>query len=318
MPRTVTVGLDGSTESLAATEWAAREARLRGLPLRLVNVWELVPEPMGRAPTPDTGTRRDPSEPGRPGTGPGRLLRERSDGIRLRHPGVDVTLEQRTGRPTDELVAAAEDAELLVLGSRGLSGIAGFLLGSVGLHVVAHTERPVVLVRARERAADEHTPAPSGTPSAATPFCPVVLGLDTAHPDDTLIRFAFDAAARRETALRVVHDWNPPPYFASGPREVPEPDPDLYIDLDEDLRRRTAAALTTELRPYRQEFPAVEVIEEARPGKPADHLIDASHDSSLLVVGRRIRHSPLGPHIGPVTHAVLHHAAAPVAVVAHG
>ena len=58
MFRTVTVGIDGSRESLAAAEWAAREARLRALPLRLVNVWEPVPEPMGREPAlgPGTGT----------------------------------------------------------------------------------------------------------------------------------------------------------------------------------------------------------------------------------------------------------------------
>ncbi|WP_159062426.1 universal stress protein, partial [Streptomyces caniscabiei] len=47
MSRTVTVGIDGSPESLAAAAWAAREARLRALPLRLLNVWEMVPEPMG-------------------------------------------------------------------------------------------------------------------------------------------------------------------------------------------------------------------------------------------------------------------------------
>lgn len=356
MSRTVTVGIDGSPESLAATEWAAREARLRSMPLRLINVWELVPEPMGRAPTPGTETRQDRERmPDREETGwsggeygdgsgaggpvpagarageygaseeersagtggAGRILREAVDGVRLRHPGVDVTVEQRTGRPTDELVKAAEDAELLVLGSRGLSGIAGFLLGSVGLHVVAHTETPVVLVRARELAADEHTPDPSGIPSAVTPFRPVVLGLDTAHLNDTLIGFAFEAAARRETALHVIHDWNPPPYFASGPRDIGELDPDLYVDLDTDLRERTAMVLTTALRPWRQRFPTVDVVEETRPGKPADHLIDASHEASLVVVGRRIRHSALGPHIGPVTHAVLHHAATPVAVVAH-
>ncbi|WP_149828810.1 universal stress protein [Streptomyces tailanensis] len=306
MPRTVVVGLDGSPESMAATEWAAREARLRALPLRLVNVWELFPEPMGRAPMLDTEARIEPEVPG---TGPGRILRERSDGIRLRHPGVEVTTEQLTGRATEALVKAAEDAELVVLGSRGVSGIAGFLLGSVGLHVIAHTERPVVLVRAEERAADEHAPDPSGTPADAAPFRPVVLGLDTAHPNGTLIRFAFEAAALRETALRVVHDWSPPPHFVLGLREDPEP--------AADLGREDATALAKVLSPWRREFPAVEVIEESRLGKAADHLVDASHTSSLVIVGRRIRHSPLGTHIGPITHAVLHHATAPVAVVAH-
>jgi nucleotide-binding universal stress UspA family protein len=46
MSRNVTVGLDGSSESRAAAEWAACEAKSRGLPVRLVHVWEPVPEPM--------------------------------------------------------------------------------------------------------------------------------------------------------------------------------------------------------------------------------------------------------------------------------
>ena len=50
MLRTITVGLDGSRESRAAAEWAAREAGLRGLPLKIVHVWEPVPEPMAQAP----------------------------------------------------------------------------------------------------------------------------------------------------------------------------------------------------------------------------------------------------------------------------
>jgi nucleotide-binding universal stress UspA family protein len=56
---------------------------------------------------------------------------------------------------------------------------------------------------------------------------------------------------------------------------------------------------------------------ESRFGPAAEHIVEASHQASLVVVGRRVRRSPLGAHIGSVTHAVLHHAAAPVAVVAH-
>jgi nucleotide-binding universal stress UspA family protein len=71
------------------------------------------------------------------------------------------------------------------------------------------------------------------------------------------------------------------------------------------------------LRPWRQKYPDVDVVEQSRSGNPADHVIDSSHDASLVVVGRRIRPGAIGAHIGPVTHAVLHHATAPVAVVAH-
>lgn len=110
MSRTVTVGLDGSSESRAAAEWAAREAKLRGVALRLVNVWEPVPVPMAQAPLLGAETQQHWSE---------RIPREAAEGLRLRHPGVEVVVEQVTGRPGEVLSDAAKEAELLVLGSRG-------------------------------------------------------------------------------------------------------------------------------------------------------------------------------------------------------
>jgi nucleotide-binding universal stress UspA family protein len=167
----------------------------------------------------------------------------------------------------------------------------------------------VVLVRALEQAADEHEMDPAGIPSAASPFRPVVLGLDIENPDETLIEFALDAALRRATSLRVVHGWNAPPYYAYG----------LSADLElhEALARRETTALTEVLGPWRKKFPDVEVTEESHYGTPGHHLVDASREASLVVVGRRIRRSPFGAHIGPVAHAVLHHSTAPVAVVPH-
>ncbi|MEU9792551.1 universal stress protein [Streptomyces sparsogenes] len=300
MPRTITVGLDGSPESRAAAEWAAREATLRGLPVKLVQVWEPVPEPIAQAPLLGAETHQQWTE---------RVPREAVEGLRLRHPGVEVTTENVTGRPAEALVRAARDAELLVLGSRGLSGIGGFLVGSVGLAVVAYAERPVVLVRAGEQATDEHEKDRAGIPSTAAPFRPVVLGLDTGHPDEALIGFAFDAAARRNVPLRVVHGWNPPPYYAYGMALEPA--------VQREVAQGDAAMMTEVLRPWRQKFPEVEVVEQSHFGSPATLLIDASREASLVVVGRRVRRSSVGAHIGPVTHAVLHHATAPVAVVAH-
>ncbi|MEU0433928.1 universal stress protein [Streptomyces sp. NPDC006290] len=300
MPRTVTVGLDGSPESLAAAEWAAREARLRALPVRLVNVWEPAPDPMAQAPLLGAETHQHWSE---------RIPREAAEGIRARHPGVDVSTEQLTGRPAEVLLKAADDAEILVLGTRGLSGVGGFMVGSVGLAVAAHSGRPVVFVRAGEQAADEHLMDPTGIPSAVAPFHPVVLGLDTSGPDDALIGFAFEAALLRATALRVVHSWNEPPYIAYG---LP---PDIKMNAR--LAAEDAAAMTDALRPWREKYPTVEIIEDSLSGKPANHLVDASREASLVVVGRRVRRAALGAHLGPVTHAVLHHSTAPVAVLPH-
>ncbi|ANS70181.1 stress-inducible protein [Streptomyces lincolnensis] len=284
MIRSVVVGLDGSAESRAAAEWAAREAKRRFLPLRLVHVWEAVPEPMAVGQFLGAETRQRSSE---------LIQREVVEGLKQRHSGLDVSVDQLLGRPAEELTRAATDAELVVLGSRGMSGLGGFLVGSVGQAVVAHTEQPVVLVRAGEQATGG----------------PVVLGLDTDHPDDTLLTFAFEAAARRVTPLRVVHAWNPPPYFAYGLPADPE--------LDAMLGKQDAATLAEVLRRWKEKYPAVQVVAESRAGSPAVHLTEASRGASLVVVGRRIRRSPLGAHIGSVTHAVLHHAAAPVAVVAH-
>jgi len=294
MPRTITVGLDGSPESRCAAEWAAREAKLRGLPVKLVHAWEPMSEPVALVQLLGAETHQHWTE---------RIPRETAENLRQRHPDLDMTTEQLTGRPAEVLTRAAQDAELLVLGSRGLSGIGGFLIGSVGLAVVARTDHPVVLVRADEQTSGKDRK------DADTSHRPVVLGVDITEPHDALMEFAFDAAARRKAPLRAVHGWNPPPYYAYG----------MTLDAGAHLAlaESGAAALTEALRPWREKFPDVEVVEECRCGSPAALLIEASRQASLVVVGRRIRRAAVGTRIGPFTHAVLHHATAPVAVIPH-
>jgi nucleotide-binding universal stress UspA family protein len=300
MAGTVVVGLDDSRESRAAAEWAAREAKLRGLPLTVVTVTEPVPHRWAQAPLLGGETRAQWSE---------RIPREAVEGLRLRHPGVDVDLVRLSGSPAELLSGTAAHGELLVLGSRAMSGAAGFLLGSVGQAVIAHTDVPVVVVRADEEAADEHESDPAGIPSAATAYRPVVVGVDTEEPADDVMAFAFEEAERRRTAVRAVHSWYLPAYYVYGLS--------YDVSLHHEIVRERAADLAEVLRPWRQKYPSVEVSEESRTGSAADRLVDAARNASLVVVGRRLRHHPVGPHIGSVTHAVLHHATAPVAVVAH-
>lgn len=300
MSRTVTVGLDGSPESRAAAEWAAREAELLRLPVRLVHVWEPVPEPVALAPVVSERAHRHWTE---------RVPREAAAELRQRHPDLDITTEQLSGVPAQVLAETAETAQLLVLGSRALGGLGGFMVGSVSLSVVAHARQPVVLVRSGSQATQEHEAGAAGAPSAKPPFRPVVLGLDTRHPDDALIEFAFEAALRRGTSLRVVHGWYPPPYYGYA---MPA-DAELYSAVADG----EAADLTEALRPWRQKYPDVAVEERCGAGSPAELIVEAAREASLVVVGRRVRRNPFGAHIGHVTHAVLHHATAPVAVVAH-
>ncbi|MGW4567556.1 universal stress protein [Streptomyces sp. NPDC004561] len=154
MTRTVTVGLDGSPESRAAAEWAAREALLRGLPLKVLHVRVPLPEPMAQAPLlgPETGQDWTQGVPG-----------EAADGLRLRHPGIEVVTDQVTGDPARALAEAADGSELLALGSRGFGGVGGFMVGSVSLSVITHTARPVVLVRAGQLAQARYALTSSGT-----------------------------------------------------------------------------------------------------------------------------------------------------------
>ncbi|WP_306191517.1 universal stress protein [Streptomyces sp. MK5] len=297
MPRNVTAGVDGSPESLAAAEWAAHEAELRGLPLHLVHAWDW-----------QRHAQPVPAEPAHRHRG-GRVLREAAERLRLGHPDLEVTSEQAALPPVTALLAASEDADALVVGSRGVSGVAGFLVGSVGLGLVARTDRPVVLVRSDARPEDEHRPDADGRLSTATPYRDVVLGLDHEQPDDSVLAFAFEAASRRGARLRVVHGASLPPSSAY----------DLGVDPGpgDELSRGEASAVTGVLAPWREKFPGVDIVEQAAIGDPAGHLVDAAADASLVVVGRRPLHGRLGARIGPVTHAVLHHATAPVVVVPH-
>ncbi|MER6631255.1 universal stress protein [Streptomyces sp. NPDC000987] len=291
MFRTVTVGLDGSPESLAAADWAAREARLRAAVLRAVYAGEQQPSVYvpfaGEAVAQPDEDRTE------------RMLREVRASLTHRHPGLDVTAERLAGRPAAALVEAAGETDLLVIGSRGLGRAAGHLLGSVASAVTGRADGPVVLVRAGAEAPGEHRPDADGTPSAATPYRDVVLGVELAdRTGDAVLEFAFDAARRRATGLRVVHGRRLPSHADTSAR--PEDGPESL------------------LRPWREKFPDVEVTEEAVVGHAGPHLVDASRDASLIVIGRRNRRSATAARqVGPVTQEVLRHAVAPVAVVPH-
>ncbi|MEV5845272.1 universal stress protein [Streptomyces sp. NPDC051985] len=190
MPGFVAVGLDGSSESLAAADWAAHEAVAQEVPLRVVHV--------GGRPPYDYSLFEDTS-----GVVP--MLRAAVAALTDRLPGLRGSVERLPGQVVPALVDVARDAESLVLGSRGLGRTTGLLLGSVASAVVARAERPVVLVRGGAGAASEHLADASGEASVATPYRDVVFGVDVREPDDTVLGFAFAAARRRAAGLRVVH-----------------------------------------------------------------------------------------------------------------
>ena len=301
MLRHVAAGIDGSPESLAAAHWAARDALRRGVALHLVHAWEWRPRP---APSVPMGvSQREWAE---------QTLEQASSSVRAAHLGLRIVEEPVSQAPVAALLAAAEQAELLVLGSRGLSGVAGFLVGSVSQRVVARATCPVVLVRVGESSADEHFSAPGGVSPdeiSETPYRDIVLGLDTGRPCDELIEFAFETARRCKAALRVVHVFSAPSAHAAADRLVPQSGPELLAEHEH--------AVVAALRPWCEKFPEVAVTETVVEGRAANELVRATSGAALAVVGRRVREARLGTHIGSVAHAVLHHAGCPVAVIPH-
>ncbi|MFD7708349.1 universal stress protein [Streptomyces sp. NPDC059786] len=310
MFRDIAVGIDGSPASLAAAHWAAREAERRGSGLRIVHAWHRHARPAPYVPLDRTEHEWA-----------GQLLQEAVRSVRGAHPGLRITERLVCGATVAALVATAADADLLVLGSVGLGAVGGFVTGSVSQRVVTRAARPVVLVRAGRSAADEHLPAADGVAPeeiAGTPCREVVLGLDVSHPCDELIEFAFEAARRRGTGLRVVHAFRTPSGAVSDPSLTIPPAPVPAAPAPPALERAEAErTVSAVLRTWREKYPAVPVTETVTEGRAAVVLVHAVKDAGLLVVGRRTDGRRIGAHTGPVAHAVMHHAGCPVAVVPH-
>ncbi|AXI79054.1 universal stress protein [Peterkaempfera bronchialis] len=289
MVQSVIAGVDGSPESVAAARWAAGEALRRERPLRLVLAWPWLFNAPPTVRDSDTGLAQE-------------MLLEIESGLRGDFPGLEVSADRIADHPAEVLVAAAEGAELLVLGSRGLGAVAGFLVGSVGLQVLARAACPVVLVRSGEGAPEVRGANGTGE---------VVLGMELERPCDEVVEFAFQAAARSSARLRAVHTWSLPSTY--GYAAAP-----LSVDLTTSLAKDAEQALAAALHPWREKYPQVEAVEQVMLGSAGQVLAEAAaQGAALLVVGRRVRTSPVGMHVGPVAHAVLHHARCPVAVVPH-
>ncbi|MFG2309216.1 universal stress protein [Streptomyces sp. NPDC048566] len=296
----VTAGVDGSPESRAAVHWAAREALRRGAALRLVHACD--PHPR-TALSPRVGSRKEDEA---------LELAALAHGLRAAHPGLSVVERCPDAAPVPALLAAADASDLLVLGSRGLSGLTGFVLGSIAQPVVARSSAPVVLVRAGAGDCVEHFTASDGVSPDEVPRLPyrdVVLGLDVDRPCDELIAFAFEAARLRGASLRVIHAFGAPHLSPSVEHLGRESGPEVLAGHE--------SAVVAALRPWCEKYPQVPVAVTVVDGRPAAEVIRGSADAALLVVGRRRRRSRLGALLGPVAHAVLHHADTSVAVVPH-
>ena len=150
MSGTIVVGVDGSEASREALRFGAEEAALREAQLVAVHAWLFIPpQPLG-----DPGILAVPA-----GDLAGQLSAENdsarlalddavADALGAAEPSVEIERRLVEGDAGESLVAQSADADLVVVGSHGRSGLRAALLGSVSRHVVDHATCPVVVVKA--------------------------------------------------------------------------------------------------------------------------------------------------------------------------
>ncbi|MGW2014818.1 universal stress protein [Streptomyces sp. NPDC001927] len=292
MSREIVAGVDGSPESLAAADWAAREAGRRGLALRLVYAWRT--EPLSIPLAQDRARQDRMAE---------EVVRAAESTIGGRYPGLALTAAVLADTPVAALLGTEERAEMLVIGSRGHGAVVGFLLGSHGQQIIAAATRPVVAVRTRDDAEDAEAEDEGGE---------IVVG-QQGGPEDSAaaLGFAFAAAKARGASLRAVRAWNLPSLYAYSPGSM------ALADEAGGLVPFEEKSLHEALAPWRERYPEVPVTEQVEIGSAGQVLLSSSGAARLLVVGRRAKRGALGSRIGSVAHAALHLAPCPVAVVPH-
>ncbi|MDX3239133.1 universal stress protein [Streptomyces sp. ME03-5709C] len=284
----VVVGADGSASSLAAVATAAREAEWRGAGLRVVHafLWPALHVPLGpSALGPSEGGLRNAAQ---------RVVVEAVEHARSVAPGVEVTHAVVTGEPLTVLEAQSRAAELVVVGSRGMGGFVGLVLGSTAVHLAAHGRCPVMVVREQAAAGG-----------------PVLLGVDGSPANAGAVDFAFAEAELRGAELLALHAWTPWRTPVPPPQDPAMP----YASEPGELARSEERLVAEAIAGRRERHPGVGVRTKAVRGGTREILIEESRTAQLLVVGARGRGGFTGLLLGSVSQALLHHAHCPVAVV---
>lgn len=269
----IIVGIDGSAGSRAALRWAARlTAAERGL--RAVGAWQYPAStviPAGPAALP----------------GPDEMDERTCDGVRavvreeLGAASDRVTVEAGRGPAASVLlaVAARADADVLVVGARGLGGFAGLLLGSVSQECAEHSPCPVVIVRGDADPSDG----------------PILIGLDGSDGAARALEWAIDVADTTGARIVAVNA----PIIGANNATV-------------DAARRALEEWCTPIAARRVPY---EIRVEPGDARTALEQVADETDASLIVVGTRGLGPVRGLLLGSVAGYVARYSERPIAVV---
>ena len=289
--RPVVVGVDGSDSADAAVALGAWEASRRHTSLRLIHAYTSAYGATAFAPYPTEYL--DPIEPAR------ELLARAVTRARERWTQLDVEGSVVAGSAAAALVEASRAASVVVVGTRGLGGFSGLLLGSVSAQLAAHCRAPLIVTRSPEVA----FPA-----DLAWAGLPVVVGVDGEH-SEVALAFAFDEASARGVPLLALYAWWVLPASNLGPIEPGRFD---LVAAEDEARRMLAESVAG----WRDKYPDVAV--HLVPGhhlNPAIALLEAGEHAGLVVVGRHGGNVLSRSLLASTGDMVLREAVCPVAVV---
>jgi nucleotide-binding universal stress UspA family protein len=283
----VVAATDGSEESLRAVDWAAREAVLRKLPLRIVSAAELLPRMIAGHGAMDFDTVADERRQDRD-----RALAAAAKRAAAATPDLLIDVDELTGAPAQSVAEAGSGAAMLVVGSRGFGGFTAMILGSVSRHASAHAACPVVVIREETMAAHRQVGVGIGDPAGSA----------------AALAFAFEEASLRNASLIAVHAWDPPRGEVGFSAQAPAT-PGARA-----LEEESVSRLEGVLAAWQGKYPDVQVSHDFVRAHPGRALVGLSARADLVVLGRHTVHGRL-PGPGAVRHAVLNHAHGPVVTV---
>lgn len=286
----IVVGVDGSAASCAALRWAATDAALGDRPLTLVMAIEplITHWPWVPATTEFTNWQMCSAA---------QILQEARTLAARACPDAALVIDTQriiSTAAAPALVALSNDAELVVVGSRGRSATARVLLGSVSTALIHHAHAPVAVI-------GESATEPAGAGA------PVLVGVDGSAASDLALGIAFAQASSRGVGVLALHAWSDTLVLDGMP------------GLDwASVKTRAQEVLDGRLAGWGARYPDVPVSQRVVCDRPAAQLIEMSSAAQLVVVGSHGRGGFTGMLLGSVSTAVAHAAHAPVIVARHG
>ena len=281
---TIVVGIDESEGAAQALQWSVREGRFHGAEVSAVMAWGFLDQHHSVAGAPlDPAYDEDAALQALRSFLVQAVGEEAASAIRAL-PVCDL--------PARALLEAGSDADLVVVGARGLGGFRGLLLGSVSQRVLRQSATPVAIIRGE----------PQREAGGAARIVVGVDGSDTAH---RALNWALAEARARGASIDVVHAWQPP-YVGYYPGSVATFDPELFEE---------ASARLFDVALSGHEVEELSVRRRSICGGATATLIDVAEGADLLVVGSRGAGSLRTRLLGSVALQTAQHAPCPVVVV---